>query len=45
MQRDRRNVDDQRVVPPFQNNHIEDMDADSDVMDDIVVLVIAQFVG
>jgi hypothetical protein len=38
MQRERRNVDDQRVVPPFQNNQIEDMDADSDVLDDIVML-------
>jgi hypothetical protein len=38
MQRERRNVDDQRVVPPFQNNHIEEMDADSDVMDDTFVL-------
>ena len=26
MQRERRNVDDQRVVPPFQKNQIEDMD-------------------
>ena len=38
MQRERRNVDDQRVVPPFQNNQIEEMDANSDVVDDIVVL-------
>ena len=38
MQRERRNVDDQRVVPPFQNNHIEDMDADNDVVGDIVLL-------
>jgi hypothetical protein len=38
MQRERRNVDDQRVVPPFQNNQIEEMDADSDVVDDTVVL-------
>jgi hypothetical protein len=34
MQRERRNVDDQKVVPPFQNNHIEDIDADNDVVDD-----------
>ena len=38
MQRERRNVDDQRVVPPFQNNQIEEIDAESDVVDDIVVL-------
>jgi hypothetical protein len=38
MQRERRNVDDQRVVPPFQNNQIEEMDADNDVVDDTVVL-------
>jgi hypothetical protein len=38
MQRERRNVDDQRVVPPFQNNHIEEIDADNDVVDDTVVL-------
>jgi hypothetical protein len=38
MQREIINVDDQRVVPPFQNNNIEDMDADCDVLDDIVVL-------
>jgi hypothetical protein len=38
MQRQRRNVDDQRVVPPFQNNQIEEMDVDSDVVDDVVVL-------
>jgi hypothetical protein len=38
MQRERINYDDQRVVPPFQNNHIEEMDADSDAMDDIVVI-------
>jgi hypothetical protein len=38
MQRERRNVDDQRVVPPFQNNQIEEMDVDSDVVDDVVVL-------
>jgi hypothetical protein len=34
MQRERRNVDDQRVVPPFQNNQIEEMDANSDVVND-----------
>jgi hypothetical protein len=38
MQRERRNVEDQRVVPPFQNNEIEDMDVESDVVDDVVVL-------
>jgi hypothetical protein len=38
MQRERRNVDDQRVVPPFQNNQIEEIDADNDVVDDTVVL-------
>jgi hypothetical protein len=38
MQRERRNVDDQRVVPPFQNNQIEEMDVDSEVVDDVDVL-------
>jgi hypothetical protein len=38
IQRERRNVDDQSVVPPFQNNHMEEMDADNDFVDDIVVL-------
>jgi hypothetical protein len=38
MQRERRNVDDQRVVPPFQNNQIEEMDANSDVVNDNSVL-------
>ena len=38
MQRERRNVHDQRVVPPLQNNQIEEMDEDSDVVDDVVVL-------
>jgi hypothetical protein len=38
MQRERRNVVDQSVVPPFQNNQIEEMDVDNDVVDDIVVL-------
>ena len=38
MQRERRNDDDQRVVPPFQNNQIEKIDADNDVVDDIVVI-------
>jgi hypothetical protein len=38
MQRERRNVDDQILVPPFQNNQIEEMDVDNDVMDDVVVL-------
>jgi hypothetical protein len=36
--RERRNVDDQRVVPPFQNNQIEEIDVDNDVVDDNVVL-------
>jgi hypothetical protein len=34
MQRERRNADYQRVVPPFQNNQIEEMDANIDAMDD-----------
>jgi hypothetical protein len=38
MQRERRNVEDQRVVPPFQNNEIEEMDAENDVVDDSTVL-------
>jgi hypothetical protein len=38
MQRERRNVDDQRVVPHFQNNQIEEMDADNDVVDDTAIL-------
>jgi hypothetical protein len=38
MQRERRNVDDQRVVPPFQNNHIKEMDVVNDFVDDTVVL-------
>jgi hypothetical protein len=38
MKRERRNFDDQRVVPPFQNNQIEEMDVESDVVDDVVVL-------
>jgi hypothetical protein len=38
MKRERRNVDDQRVVPNFQNNQIEEIDADNDVVDDIVVV-------
>jgi hypothetical protein len=38
MQRERRNVDDQRVVPPFQDNQIEEIDVDNDVVDDTVVL-------
>jgi hypothetical protein len=38
MQRERRNVDDQRVVPPFQNNQIEEMDANSDVVNGNYVL-------
>jgi hypothetical protein len=33
MQKERRNVDDQRVVPPFQNNHIEEIDVENDVVD------------
>jgi hypothetical protein len=38
MHREMRNFDDQRVVPPFQNNKTEEMDADSDVVNDVVVL-------
>jgi hypothetical protein len=38
MQRERRNVDDQRVAPPFQNNQIKDMDVDSDDVDDAAIL-------
>jgi hypothetical protein len=38
MQRERRNADDQRVVHPFQKDHIEEMDVDNDVVDDVVVL-------
>jgi hypothetical protein len=38
MQRERRNDNDQRVVPPFQNNKIEEMDVESDVVDDVVIL-------
>jgi hypothetical protein len=40
MQRERRNVDDQRVVPPLQHNHIEEIDVDNDDVDDTVVLFI-----
>jgi len=38
MQRERRNVDDQRVVPCFQNNQIEEMDVDNDVVGDTIFL-------
>jgi hypothetical protein len=38
MQIERRNVDDQRVVTPFQNNQIEEIYAKNDVVDDSVVL-------
>jgi hypothetical protein len=38
MQRERRNVNDQRVLPPFQNNQIEEMDTDNDVVDDTIVI-------
>jgi hypothetical protein len=38
MKRERIYVDDQRVVPHFQNNEIEEMDVDNDVVDDSVVL-------
>ena len=38
MQRERRNVDDQRVSPPFQDNQIEEIDVDNDVVDDTIVL-------
>jgi hypothetical protein len=40
MQRERRNVDDQRVAPPFQDNQIEEIDVDNDGVDDAVVLFI-----
>jgi hypothetical protein len=40
MQRERRNADDQRVVPPFQKKHIEEMDVDSDSMDDTTFLFV-----
>jgi hypothetical protein len=39
IQRERRNVDDQRVVPPFQDHRIEEIDVDDDVVDDIVVVL------
>jgi hypothetical protein len=39
MQRERRNVDDQRVVPPFQGNQIEEIDVDNDVVYDTVVVL------
>jgi hypothetical protein len=38
MQTERRNVNDQRVVPSFQDNHIEEIDVDNDVVYDIVIL-------
>jgi hypothetical protein len=38
MHRERRNFDDQRVVPPFQNNEIEEIDVDNDDVDDTIVL-------
>ena len=38
MQRERRNVDYQRVVPPFQKINIKEIDVDSDDVDDVVVL-------
>jgi hypothetical protein len=38
MQRERRNVDDQRVVTPFQKNHIEAIYADNDDVDDTTVI-------
>jgi hypothetical protein len=38
MQRERRNVEDQRVVPPFQNNEVEEMDESNDIGDDSAVL-------
>jgi len=38
MQRKRRNDDDQRVVLPFQNSQIEEIDEENDVVDDTVVL-------
>ena len=38
MQRERSNVDDHRVAPPFQDNHIEEIDVDIDVIDDTTIL-------
>jgi len=38
MQRERRNSDDQRVVLPLQKKHIEEIDADNDVVDDTAML-------
>jgi hypothetical protein len=33
-----RNAKDQQVVPPFQNNEIEEIDVESDVVDNVDVL-------
>jgi hypothetical protein len=38
MQRERRNVEDQRIVPPFQNNEVEEMEESNDIGDDSAVL-------
>jgi hypothetical protein len=38
VERESRNVEYQRGVPPFQNNEIEDMDVENDVVDDSFVL-------
>ena len=38
IQREISNVDDQRVVPPFQNNQIEEMDVHNDDVDGVVVI-------
>jgi hypothetical protein len=38
MQRERRNVEDQRVVPPFQNNEVEEMDVGNDDRDVYAIL-------
>jgi hypothetical protein len=44
MKRERRNVDDKRVVPPFQNNQIEEVDADNDVVDNTIVLLMKHII-
>jgi hypothetical protein len=38
MQRERRNVDDQKVAPPFQDNHIEEIDVDNDFVYDNAIV-------
>jgi hypothetical protein len=39
MQRERRNVYDQRVVPPFQDNQIEEIDVHNNVIDGTFVVL------